>query len=92
MLNAFMYAGSWKSGWLHGFLLALPFKEMLFRRSNDTLVLSSQSAIQSLQALALPQEVDRMSPTVYFFKPIPRVACYYLCPETMAVTEFLFYS
>lgn len=78
--------------WLRVFLLALPFKEMPFRRSNDTLVLSSQSAIQSRQALALPQEVDGMSPTVYFFKPIPRVACYYLCPETVAVMEFLFYS
>lgn len=44
--------------WLRGFLLALPFKEMPFRGSNDTLVLSSQTVIQSLQGLVLPQEVD----------------------------------
>lgn len=35
------------------------------------------------------QEIDGRLP-INVFKPIPDVESYYLCPQTMAVVEFLF--
>lgn len=80
---------------LCGFPPALPFKGkwpsegVMPHWSQLSKWLTTPSGVGSTHGF---QEIDGRPPVVYVFKPIPCMECYYLCPETMAVMEFLFCS